>query len=147
MPIFAHEAIQFAIDKEQEAADFYLDLAKRVNREEIREELTKFAKVELGHKKKLQSVDLDKAEFVPPQQDLQIANYLVKKEPSDDMSYEDIIQIAMERELASQRLYKDLASLATEEGVRAIFEKLAIEEANHKHYFETIWDEQVLLEN
>ncbi len=147
MTIFAKEAIEFAIEKEQEAADFYNALAKRVDRPAIKEELLRFAAMEMGHKHRLQSLDLEKISFAPPAQDLKIANYLTAKEPSDDMSYADILTIAMERELASQRLYLDLAAITLDPAVRLVFKNLSAEEANHKNYFETIWDEKILTEN
>jgi rubrerythrin len=147
MSIFVEDAIKFAIHKEQEAADFYTELASRVGRPEIKDELLSFAKVELGHKRRLENIDLENINFKPSKQDLKIVDYMVETEPTDNMSYEDVLKIAMERELSSMRLYADLAHLINEPDVKALFLKLSEEEGNHKNYFESIWDEKVLFEN
>jgi rubrerythrin len=141
--------IDFAIEKEQEAADFYKDLSGRVKSEGIVEELDNLAKMEMGHRKKLEELDLDA--FVAGEasevQDLKIANYTVDSVPHSDMSWEDVINIAMHRELAAANLYRDLAALVGDAAVKRLFENLAAEEQKHKLYLETIWDKDVMKEN
>ena len=147
MSIFIKEAIVFAIEKEQEAADFYTGLAQKTNRSELKKELLKFADMEMKHKRKLQNMDFENININPPKEDLKIADYMATKEYTEDLSYEDLIAVAMERELMAQRLYEDLAKIAIDPKVKEIFEQLSKEEANHKHYFEVIWDTEVLKEN
>ena len=52
----AEELIDFAIQGEQEAHDFYMDLAERVERPAMKKLLTQFAREEAGHKKKLEGI-------------------------------------------------------------------------------------------
>ena len=141
--------IDFAIEKEQEAVDFYTDLAQSVKNAQVSEELRKFAAIEMGHKEKLEELDLASwtAEKPDTVVDLKIADYIVEQQPSPDMDYQDIIAIAMKRELAAQRLYTDLARLAAGSATEEVFRQLASEEAQHKNYFEKIWDDQILAEN
>ena len=141
--------IEFAIRREQESIDFYEGLAARVKVEAVSEELKKMAAMEMGHRKKLEGIDI--ATFTPTPaeavQDLKIADYAVNAEPSDDMSWPDIVNIAMHREMVSVKLYTDLAGVVSDVGVKALFEHVAAEEQGHKNYLETIWEEEVMKDN
>ncbi|MBN2723712.1 MAG: ferritin family protein [Deltaproteobacteria bacterium] len=143
------EAIDFAIEKEQEAVDFYTDLAKKIKHKEIAEEIAKLADMEAGHKKKLQAIDISDPFWTREHknQDLKIADYIVPEEPSAEMNLQDVLALAMQRELAAKRLYTDLAAISSDENVKKMFLTLADEEAEHKNYFERIWDDKVLSEN
>ncbi len=143
------EIIEFAIQREQDAADFYRDLAGRVNNKTIAEELLKFSEIELGHKRKLQNLDLEKVVGSEPQKvaNLKIVDYMVKQEPKPNMDWHDVIAIAMQREIKSMELYRDLAQQVEDPQVKNLLENLSAEEAEHKLYFERLWDEEVLLEN
>ncbi|MBN2444587.1 MAG: hypothetical protein JXJ04_24710, partial [Spirochaetales bacterium] len=50
------EILDFAIAREEEAAQFYIDLSKKMERPEIKKVFSDFAQEEQGHKKKLESV-------------------------------------------------------------------------------------------
>ena len=143
------DIIQFAIDKEQEASDFYLDLARRVKSDDIAAELGKMAIIEERHKKMLQDMPFA---FVadggaPPVTDMKLADYIVETPVSEDMSFQDIVNVAMHRELASMNLYASLAKIITDPTAKKVFENLASQEQAHKNYFETIWDDNVMIEN
>lgn len=143
------EIIDFAIEREQEAIDFYSDVASRMKTRSLADELRKIAAMEVQHKDRLQRIDLvataaDRARKVA---DLKIADYLVAPLPSPAMTWQEILNVAMHRELASMRLYTDLARMAGDGGSRRLFEKLAAEEATHKLFFERSWDDEVLIEN
>jgi len=53
----------------------------------------------------------------------------------------------MKREKAAYRLYSDLAAKVQDAEIKKLFEGLAQEEAKHKLYFETQYDEEVLKDN
>ena len=143
------EIIDFAIEKEQEAADFYNDLKGKITQKSIALEVGKMAVVEEGHKDRLKNLDVsDYAENqVTSGPDLKIADYLIDREPTSDMTWQDLIQIAMRRELASMRLYTDLAKLIPDSKSKQLFDNLAAEEEGHKLFFEKIWDEEILTDN
>ncbi len=142
--------IEFAIKKEQEAVDFYTDLATRVRIDAVRDELAHMAAMEVSHREKLRHIDLAKliATATPSRTpDLKIANYTVDAIPHDDMSWQDVINIAMHRELAAANLYRDLAASTGDTALQQLFENLAEEEQKHKLYLETLWDEKVMKDN
>ena len=141
--------IDFAIEKEKEAADFYGELAGRVNLKAVADELRKIVSMEKGHRERLERMDLAAAvENIPEQaMDLHIADYVVEAKPSPDMTWPDILTIAMHREQASVNLYTDLEKLVTDSLSRQLFRSLASDERGHKLFFERIWDDEVLGSN
>jgi rubrerythrin len=141
--------IDFAIEKEKEAVAFYNDLAAKVKTKALAEELRKIASMEKGHRERLERMDVATAAKTIPRQvmDLHITEYVVAKRPSPDMSWPDIVNIAMHRELASINLYTDLAKLVTDPLAKQLFQTLAAEEQGHKFFFEKMWDDEVLATN
>jgi rubrerythrin len=143
------EILDYAIQREQAAHDFYLDLATRAERPGMKEIFTQFAGEELGHKARLQSVKEGKRLLASDRkiQDLKIADYAVTVDPSEDLDYPQALILAMKREKSSFRMYSDLARAIDEPDLKATFLALAQEEAKHKLRFEVEYDEVVLSEN
>ncbi len=146
-----NEAVDFAIEQEIGASEFYLDLAKKVNIAAMKDVFESFAKEEQGHRIKLEKLKgsgamelSDEAEDVP---DLQISDYTVDVQPSPDMNYKDALVLAMKKEKAAYRLYIDLAAIAISEDITNMFLWLAQEEAKHKLRFEIEYYDVVLKEN
>lgn len=143
-------ALDFAIAREEESHDFYMDLAGRMKRKAMAEVFEQFAREELGHKRKLEGVrsggDVPQAESENVQ-NLAIADYTVDVEPTPDMDYGDALVLAMKKEKAAFRLYSDLAANVRSEKLSELFHMLAQEEARHKLRFELEYDEVVLSEN
>ncbi len=152
MDTFEHvEAVlNFAIEREQEAVDFYVGLAARTENLSLKKTLTAFAGVEQGHKEKLlaaKDAELATGELGGDVQDMKIADYLVDVEPGPDMSFQDALVVAMKREKAAMDLYTDLAGRVTDSGLKALFVKLAREEGAHKHSFETAYEDHYMSDN
>jgi len=145
----ADELLDFAIQGEQEAHDFYMDLAERVERPAMKKLLTQFAREEAGHKKKLESIKKGSRSFPYADDvvDLKIADYLVDIEATGDLTYQEALILAMKREKAAFRLYTDLAALTADKDLKIVFQSLAQEEAKHKLRFEIEYDEVILAEN
>ena len=140
--------LDFAIDKEIEANQFYVGLAKKMKNPAMRQVFTAFANEELGHKAKLEAIKRgQKIQPAAEVADLRIADYLVDVEPGPDMSYQDALVLAMKNEKAAFRLYVDLADEVQDKDLKAIFLALAQEEAKHKLRVEIEYDEAVLTEN
>ena len=78
---------------------------------------------------------------------LNISEYIVDVKPYDDMTYQDILIIAMKKEEQAKKLYTNMARSLTGTELETLFLKLASEEAEHKFQFETLYDEHVLKEN
>jgi len=147
-PIGLNEILDFAIEREQEAVDFYTDLAGRMGSRAMRDVFAQFAQEERGHKAKLQAVKAGKRVLIAarPVADLKLADYLVAEEPGPDMDYREALLLAMKREKAAYRLYADLAAETPDAELRETFLALAQEEAKHKLRFEIEYDEQILKE-
>lgn len=143
------EILDFAITKEQEASDFYTDLASKMARPGMKETFLGFAKEEQGHKAKLQAIKANKALMGGQQKilDLKLSDYLVDVDASGDLDYADALIVAMKNEKAAFRLYTDLAAATDNAGLRETLLGLAQEEAKHKLRFEVEYDENVMTEN
>lgn len=143
------EILDYAIEQEQQAADFYKDVAQRATTAGMKEILLDFSEEEMRHKKILQDVKAGDHELTPEQEvlDLKITDYLVEVEASENISYQDALIIAMKKERAAYHLYSNMAEKIPESHLREIFIGLAKEEEKHKLFFETEYDERVLTDN
>ncbi|MDY0295804.1 MAG: ferritin family protein [Acidobacteriota bacterium] len=143
------EIIDFAVEREVDAIKFYHDLQQMVRFNSQRELLHEFEEMEKGHVEMLEKIrrmEISRMD-IPRVQSLQISDYMVSSPPTEDMNFEDIITIAMKREETAQRLYTDMAGRMDDPQVQKLFLRLAAEEARHKLYFETMYDEEVLADN
>ncbi len=143
------EILDFAMGREQAAHDFYMDLAKKMDRPGMKEIFTQFAGEELGHKSKLQRVKEGKTLLALKSKvmDLKISDYLVDVEPEGDLDYQKALILAMKREKASFRLYTDIADGTDDSRMKETFHALAQEEAKHKLRFEVEYDDVILAED
>lgn len=143
------EILDFAIQREQEAHDFYMDLAKKMERPGMKEIFTQFAGEELGHRKKLESVKQGKRLLPAAGKvlNLKIAEYTVDVDPNEELDYQKALIVAMKREKASFKLYSDLADAVADDDLKQSFRALAQEEAKHKLRFEVEYDDVILAEN
>jgi rubrerythrin len=140
------EIIEFAIHREIESMDFYDRASKLVKHSGTRDLFVDFAKQEEGHKRKLEEaragkIVLGKIEKIP---NLKISDYMVEAELKPDISYGDILRIAMKREERSVKLYTDLNQKNQDETLRNLFTFLVQEESKHKYYIERLYDDEVL---
>lgn len=138
--------LDFAIDKEEEAAQLYRSLADTVRRPGMRETFLEFAREEEGHRARLKRMKTGDLPAVTGERvhDLKIADYLVDAEVSPSMTYPEALLFAMKAEKAAFRLYSDLASSAATRQLAEVFRSLAQEEAKHKLRFELEYEDQVL---
>jgi rubrerythrin len=143
------EILDFAIRKEQEAHDFYTDIANKAKREPIKQVFLGYALEELGHKAKLEAVKGGQQMLSSEQKvmDLQLGDALVDIEVAPDLKYQDALILAMKAEKNAFVLYTSLAEAAPNAAVRDLFLGLAQEEAKHKLRFELEYDEYVLTDN
>jgi rubrerythrin len=138
--------IDYAIKREQEAVQFYHELRGSVHFAERQKLLSNLEKMEKGHVTVLEGIRDQNIEhmLVPEVENLHISEYMIQDEPEGELSYQDILIIAMKREESSNRLYNDMAEKTTDNDVKKLFFKLASEEAKHKLLFEKIYDEDIL---
>jgi rubrerythrin len=143
------EILDYAIDQEQQAADFYADLATRAETAGMKKILLDFADEEKSHKERLLAVKAGDHELTPEQEvlDLKIVDYLVEVDASEKISYQDALIVAMKRERAAFRLYSDMAAKVPESHLKEVLLGLAKEEAKHKLFFESEYDERIMKDN
>jgi len=144
-----NEVLELAIEREQNAADFYTDLAKNATSETMKKTFAGFAAEEKGHKARLEKIK-DTGEYNLTDEevlDLKLGDYLQPVNPTGKVSYQDALILAMKREKAAYTLYMKLSEKAPNEKLKKVFLDLANEEAKHKLRFEIEYDEVIYNEN
>ena len=135
------EVLDFAIAKEIEAYNFYIELAEWVERAEVAKLFEDFSIEEMQHKIKLEAIKVGKVVIQEEEVgSLNIADKMEAYEPKVNLSYTEALVVAMQREKEAFRLYTNLAKICEEQEVKDILKKLAQEEAQHKLYLEVEYD-------
>ena len=139
------EILQFAIEKEEEAAAFYTDVASQEPFSGAKETFLDFAKEEQKHAALLRGFEGSqekiaeyKLKWVP---DMKRSDYMVEMVYEKGMHYADILRLAMKREEAALALYNQLQSKTDKDEYIRLFQILAQEEAKHKQFLEGIYDD------
>ncbi|KPA12891.1 Rubrerythrin domain protein [Candidatus Magnetomorum sp. HK-1] len=137
------EIIAYAISKEIEAEDFYLEAASQADFSGAKELFEDFAKEENKHKTLLENLDKSQIQSFVPETvpDLKRSDYLIDMTYEKGMGFADILRLAMKREEKANKLYLDLSQKAGMDDIRQIFEKLAQEESKHKYGLESMYDD------
>ncbi|MFH1006619.1 MAG: ferritin family protein [Candidatus Latescibacterota bacterium] len=141
--------LAFAIEKEQETAEFYVWASGLSDRANLRTMFLDLAGEERKHEAMLKGLDPRhlQTHLLAPVRDLKISDYLVDVAFSPDMDYQDALILATKREGRAQQFYLDLATHTDESALKNLFAVLAQEEARHKLRLETEYDENVLSDN
>jgi rubrerythrin len=140
------DILDFAIQREVEAAAMYRRLADEMARPGMQQVFLEFAAEEDRHKERLEKVKAGEVPAVSDDkvQDLKIADYALPPQVSSKMTYPEALRLAMQAEKSAFRLYTTLAERTTDGRMAAVFRSLAQEEAKHKLRFEIEYDEHVL---
>lgn len=143
------DVLDFAINAEQEAVDFYNQLAENAKTEDMRFVFTSFAQEEIEHKARLTQIKKEGLFKVEPKKitDLKISDYMADVEATPNMTYQEALVVAMAKEKAAFKLYYDLAKQSENQEMKDAFVSLAQEESRHKLRFEIEYDEYVLRDN
>ena len=144
-----NEVIDFAINGEKEAVKFYCDLQDQVKFQAQKEMLKELENIEKGHIVVLENIRKKGFEKIEVQEvtDLHISDYITDIKASENMTYQDILILAMKKEEKAQKLYSDMAAKFPGTELEKLFLKLSAEEKDHKLKFETLYDEQILRDN
>jgi len=140
------EVIQFAVEKEINSFDFYTQASEATNYSGSKQLFLELAREEEGHRKMIENLDLEKTTYAKVEKvlDLRISDFMVEVKFRPDMSYDEILRMAMKMEELSLKLDNDLKDSSTDEGIKKLFAFLAGEEAKHKLRLEKIYDEEIL---
>ena len=154
------ELINFAIEKEVEAAGFHEENSKSESMSGKKEMLLEFAAEERKHQRLLETyvnqcvadgeegfkeneciidgLENYKFKWIT---DIKRSNYVDEIEYKPGMAYNELLLMAMKREEHALALYNRLLDEATTESAKKLFKILCQEEAKHKLALETMYDD------
>lgn len=139
------EIIQYAINKEIEAAEFYEKAKDEENMVSMKEVLSEFAVEERKHQAMLEDIAGNKEKIENYQfksiPDLKISDAMTELVYKPGMFFPDVLAVAMKREEEAFRFYSKLAEEYTDGVGGEIFKILAQEEARHKNILELKYDD------
>lgn len=149
-PVTFNDTVEFAISREKEAVQFYIDLQVMAKFAGQKELLKEFENMERGHVTLLEGVRDNQeparlSKSVPA--DIHLDDYLVASPPTGDMTYQDILITAIKREKKSATLYTRLRDDSNDEAMKDVFNRLAVEEENHRNFFEKLYDRDIQGDN
>jgi rubrerythrin len=141
------EILRFAIRKEADSAAFYRMAADRSN-PGVKKTFEELAKEEDGHKRKLEGFDLKKIDEMELKEmkGMGLSEVMEDVPFSSDMSYADLLRMAIKNEEKSQQLYTSTAKMVKEATMKKLLLALAQEESTHKEKLEKIYDKEVFQE-
>lgn len=142
-----NDILDFAIEKEREARQFYLDASEEESMSGNRELFKEFSREEEKHEILLEKL---KTGGVPQGledypwkwiKDIKRSNYVVDMVYRKGMDYRDILMLAIKREEKALALYNELQREAEDDSHKNVFKMLCQEEAKHKLKLETLYDD------
>ncbi len=133
--------IEFAIENEVGAYQFYKDAAEKLGDEALKETFEDLAKDELEHKKFLQEfldggtedINIDESS------DYKVAETVEKPPLTADMNFADAMALAMKNEEEAMQMYQQLADACIDKKEKDIFLGLMEMEKMHKARLEDIY--------
>lgn len=141
--------ISLAIQREEEAYDFYMKASENAELPSSKQLLKELALQEQGHKNKLQHAlgagvcETFSCSTIEEFEGHDLSKYLIEIPLESGSSSQDILIVAIKREEGAYDFYKTLSELTTSADHRTVFEFLATEEKKHKERLESIYDEQI----
>lgn len=141
------EIIDFAIEKEKEAAEFYMQVCGQEQFSGKKQMLEEFAAEERKHQALLEDLKAGKLgeqledyrfEWIT---DIKRSDYVHDVEYQPGMGYDELLMLAMKREEKALALYNEMLSRADSDEAKKVFKMLCQEEAKHKLTLETLYDD------
>ena len=137
------EILDMAIQREELAYDFYMDIYDKVDDAGVKDTVEFIAGEEKKHKAFLVSYKEGKygADSLRMSSvvEYKIAEYLEEPELAQDSSREDIYLVAAHREARSHLFYTEIASLHADSDLKTMLLKMANEELKHKEKMEYLY--------
>ncbi|MCB5267534.1 MAG: ferritin family protein [Candidatus Cloacimonetes bacterium] len=138
-----NQILDFAVEREKEAVDFYKQLQNEAKFTAHKEMLAELEAMEMGHIVVIESI---RQKGVDPQDiqkspNLKISEYLTRELDAEELSYQNILIKAMKREENSFKLYTEMSLKFPDQELSTLFRRLAADEAKHKLHFEKLYDD------
>ncbi len=137
------EIIDLAIQREEEAYDFYMDIFNKLEDPSIKDTVEFIAKEEKKHKAFL--VNYLEGNYGPDALrmtdvvEYKISEYLEEPEITKETKREDVYLIASHRESRSNQFYTELANMHSDSNLKEMLLKMANEELKHKEKMEYLY--------
>jgi rubrerythrin len=137
------DILEIAIEREEDAYDFYMDIHSKVIDADVKDTLEFIAGEEKKHKAFLVRYrDGELGETALRMSDVveyKISEYLEEPEVDENTKPEDVYLVASHRELRSHHFYTGLANLHSDGDLREMLLKMANEELKHKEKMEYLY--------
>ena len=139
--------VSLAIQREEEAYDFYMKAAEESELKASAKLLEDLANQEIIHKQKLEAAldegvcDTFTCDSVEELDKMDLDQYLIDIPLSPSSTPQDVLIIAIKKEAAAHSFYKALSELTGKAAHRSVFETLAKEEDVHKTRLQNIYDD------
>ena len=137
------EIIDLAIQREEEAYDFYMDIHNKLEDPSVKDTIEFIAGEEKKHKAFL--VNYRKGDYGPEALrmtdvvEYKISEYLEEPEITKETKREDVYLIASHRESRSHQFYTELANMHSDSNLKEMLLKMANEELKHKEKMEYLY--------
>ena len=143
------DVIDFAINREEEARDFYLRCRDKIKNQGLKDFFQELADEEQKHYDLLKQRDVSNlADFEPAQvQSLKLSDFMVDVAFSPDMNYQEALTLAMKKEEKANAFYSAWQNRCNDSETAKLFAFLAGEEMKHKRKLEDVFDEDILMWN
>jgi rubrerythrin len=142
-----NDIIDFAIEKEKEAAEFYINVSQQEQFSGKKQMLEEFSAEERKHQRLLEDLKagqvgdkLDDYQFKWIT-DIKRSDYVDEVEYHPGMGYNELLMLAMKREEGALKLYNEMLANAQTDDQKKVFKMLCQEEAKHKLALETMYDD------
>ena len=149
MEITDKEVFEIAVNAEIRAKEAYEKLASVTKSDIIRDELLFLAREEDKHREIIEKMaeKFEGGRTGPKKIDIDvmgefkvIAEKMAEAIKKPDINVDEVYEVAMEAELVSEKLYKELAGYAATDNTRLILEMLADMELNHYNILKKQYD-------
>ncbi|NLI98924.1 ferritin family protein [bacterium] len=136
------DVLDFAREKEQDAYDFYLELAGRMLDAGMKKLFSELAKQEIRHRIVITEMRKGNVEIAshPKIKNLELEKALLTTEKSKSLAIENAMLLALERERGSHKLYSDLAQIVEDRELQNIFKNLAADELEHQTSIQGVYE-------
>jgi rubrerythrin len=132
-----NDLLDIAIQEEINAQKFYLDAREKTNDIKIRDFLLSIVREEQIHEKTLKNVrtlELYDGSLPVNAEMLETAQHahrIVMPDSLNNLSLEDLFEIALKKEAQAYTMYEQIAQTAGDDEIKSLFSNMANEERNH----------------
>lgn len=144
-----YEIIDYALERERDAVKFYKNLRDENIYKSSKELLNELIEMELDHINILlnfREKDIEKYRSTITL-DAKFDKILKVINKEEELTPQDVLITAMQKEEESKQLYFELAQMTDDEFTKKVFMRLSDEEAKHKLKIQDIYEDQILTEN